>query len=581
MSELTRIPAAQYLRMSTENQQYSLPCQAAAISKYAAENGLVVTRTYTDPGRSGLRIRNRPGLTALLQDVVGGRPEYKAILVYDVSRWGRFQDTDEAAHYEFLCRRSGIPVHYCAEQFTNDLAVPNLILKSLKRTMAAEYSRELSVRIYGALRRAAEEGCHAGSTPGYGFRRMLCSADGKPKHLLHDGEERNLRTDRVKLVLGPPEEVRVVRLIYRMLLQERLRPSDIMRELSRRGIAFHGGPWSFYAVKHVLTHPKYCGIQVWGRTESKLKTPPQRVAQERWITAATRGPRIVDEQTFARAQQAYLDRTDQKSNEQLLAALRTLWRRNGYLTEYMVDTSRLTPTVNTYRRRFGGISRAFQLIGYRQSKTRIWRQRRKSWLGSLKLRRNLIRRLQLMFPGRVTPGPYDGYIRCPEAGIDVVVSVCRTTEIRLHPIWSVSPRRGQERAVTLLCLLNKSNDRFKDFYVFPRLRVRRGARIRPDSDVLSQGRKIRSLREFYRAVIDAHQQLPPSEQFRQPDALIGVPQMARYLRQSLGIFRRLIRQGLPVARHGRFLTAIPQELDAWVRKNEIVWKPTRDRFPLL
>jgi DNA invertase Pin-like site-specific DNA recombinase len=256
------IPAAQYLRMSTEHQQFSLTNQAAAIAQYAEQNGFVLVKTYTDSGRSGLWIRNRPGLTALLEDVVHGCKEYKAILVHDVSRWGRFQDTDEAAHYEFLCRRNGIPVHYCAEQFTNDLALPSVILKSLKRMMAAEYSRELSARTYGGLRRAAQEGFRLGSTPGYGFRRMLFSADGRPKQILRDGEEKSLATDRVKLVLGPPEEVRIVRMIFRMLLQERLRPSEIVRELSRRGITYYGRSWSFYAVKHVLTHPKYCGILV-------------------------------------------------------------------------------------------------------------------------------------------------------------------------------------------------------------------------------------------------------------------------------------------------------------------------------
>ena len=444
------VHAAQYLRMSTEHQQYSLANQAAAISQYAKQNGFVVIRTYTDPGRSGLRIRNRPGLTALLQDVVGGRAEYRAILVYDVSRWGRFQDTDEAAHYEFLCKNSGIPVHYCAEQFTNDMALPNMILKFLKRTMAAEYSRELSVRTYGGLRRIAELGFRLGSTPGYGFRRMLFSAEGKPKQILNDGEEKGVRTDRVKLVLGPPNEVRVVRLIYRLLLKEGLRPADIVRELCRRGITFHGGPWSFHAVKHVLTHPKYCGIQVWGQRETKLKTPPKRVAKERWIIGATRGPHIVDEQTFARAQQVYLDRTDQKTNEQLLAALRTLWRTNGYLTEHMVEDSRLTPAVGTYRRRFGRLSRAFQLIGYRQSKPRIYREQTKSMRASLRLRRNLIRRLQLLLPGLVAPGHYEGYIRCPKAGIDVIVSVCRTTLTCRRPSWFVSPRLGQEHAPTIM-----------------------------------------------------------------------------------------------------------------------------------
>jgi DNA invertase Pin-like site-specific DNA recombinase len=101
------IPAAQYLRMSTEHQQYSLLNQSAAIATYAAQNGFLITRTYEDAGRSGLRIIDRPGLTNLLRDVVTRRHGFQAVLVYDVSRWGRFQDSDESAYYEFLCKRAG------------------------------------------------------------------------------------------------------------------------------------------------------------------------------------------------------------------------------------------------------------------------------------------------------------------------------------------------------------------------------------------------------------------------------------------------------------------------------------------
>ena len=111
------IPAAQYLRMSTDHQQYSLDNQADAIARFAAEHGFTIVKTYSDPDKSGLRLKNRPGLKQLLKDVVDGRLEFRAILVLDVTRWGRFQDIDEAAHYEFLCKKAGIPVHYCAEQF--------------------------------------------------------------------------------------------------------------------------------------------------------------------------------------------------------------------------------------------------------------------------------------------------------------------------------------------------------------------------------------------------------------------------------------------------------------------------------
>lgn len=145
-----------------------------------------------------------------------------AILVYDVSRWGRFQDTDEAAHYEFICKHAGVPVHYCAEQFANDGSIPSLILKTLKRTMAAEYSRELGVRVYNGQRRLVQLGFNMGAKPGYGVRRMLVSADGEHKGILAPGVKKSISTDRVILVPGPRTgqgRIRSARL--RLFLQQR------------------------------------------------------------------------------------------------------------------------------------------------------------------------------------------------------------------------------------------------------------------------------------------------------------------------------------------------------------------------
>jgi DNA invertase Pin-like site-specific DNA recombinase len=92
--------------MSTEHQQYSLENQSVAIQVYAESHGFEVVRTYSDEARSGVVIHQRPGLIQLLKDVVSKTLRCGEILVYDVSRWGRFQDTDESAHYEFLCKSS-------------------------------------------------------------------------------------------------------------------------------------------------------------------------------------------------------------------------------------------------------------------------------------------------------------------------------------------------------------------------------------------------------------------------------------------------------------------------------------------
>ena len=55
-----------------------------------------------------------------MADVEAKRTTFTSLLVYDVSRWGRFQDVDESAYYEYVLKRAGVRVHYCAEQFEND-----------------------------------------------------------------------------------------------------------------------------------------------------------------------------------------------------------------------------------------------------------------------------------------------------------------------------------------------------------------------------------------------------------------------------------------------------------------------------
>jgi DNA invertase Pin-like site-specific DNA recombinase len=143
-----RARAAQYVRMSTDHQKYSTENQAAAIAAYAAQRNMTIVRTYADHGRSGLRIDGRDDLQRLIREVKSGEADFTVILVYDISRWGRFQDADESAYYEFMCKQAGIRVLYCAEQFENDGSFASTMAKYLKRAMAGEYSRELSTKVF-------------------------------------------------------------------------------------------------------------------------------------------------------------------------------------------------------------------------------------------------------------------------------------------------------------------------------------------------------------------------------------------------------------------------------------------------
>jgi DNA invertase Pin-like site-specific DNA recombinase len=300
--EKASVPTAQYLRMSTEHQQYSFANQADAIARYATEHGFHIVKTYSDGAKSGLRITNRPGLKQLLKDVVDGKFSFRAILVYDVSRWGRFQDADESAHYEYLCKSTGVPVHYCAEIFANDNSVSGLLVKAVKRTMAGEYSRELSIKVKAGLVRLTSMGYKAGGCPPYGMRRMLLDVYGRPKQLLSDGQRKSLATERVILVPGPEKEVTVVQRIFREYADENRSLTEIARRLNKEKTPFvQGGKWTTNTVLHALERPQYMGTHVWGRTTAYLSGPVKKVPPEQWAVCSNAFRPIVSVELFERA----------------------------------------------------------------------------------------------------------------------------------------------------------------------------------------------------------------------------------------------------------------------------------------
>jgi DNA invertase Pin-like site-specific DNA recombinase len=179
-----------------------------------------IVKEYSDEGKSGLNIQGRDSLAQMIRDVQEGKAHYSSILVYDVSRWGRFQDADESAYYEYICRRAGVSVHYCAEQFENDGSPMSTVMKSMKRTMAGEYSRELSTKVFQGACRLIQLGYKQGGTAGFGLRRMLIDQSGERKAMLKMGEQKSIQTDRVVLVRGPEEEIKIVRWIFQTFIGE-------------------------------------------------------------------------------------------------------------------------------------------------------------------------------------------------------------------------------------------------------------------------------------------------------------------------------------------------------------------------
>ena len=358
--------AAQYVRMSTEHQRYSTENQSDAIANYAEQRNIQIVRTYSDEGKSGLRIQGRDGLKQLIDDIQLGHADFEVVLVYDISRWGRFQDADESAYYEYICKRAGISVVYCAEQFENDGSPVSTIVKGVKRAMAGEYSRELSQKVFTGQCRLIERGYRQGGPPGFGLRRMLIDEHGQPKGILERGQHKSIQTDRVTLVPGPDEEISVVEEVFRSFVDDRKSEAEIAENLNARGVLTDlARTWTRGTVHQILINEKYIGNNVWNRSSFKLKKHRVQNDPDTWVRAEGAFEAIVDPELFAAAGTIISGRSARLTDDEMLEGLRDILHAQGYLSGLIIDEADALPSSGSYRSRFGSLLRAYQLVGFK------------------------------------------------------------------------------------------------------------------------------------------------------------------------------------------------------------------------
>ena len=462
--------AAEYVRMSTEHQQYSTENQADKIREYAARRGIEIVKTYADAGKSGLRIDGRAALQQLISDVQTGAADFQVILVYDVSRWGRFQDADESAYYEYICKRKGILVTYVAEQFENDGSPVSTIVKGVKRAMAGEYSRELSAKVFAGQCRLIELGYRQGGPAGYGLRRILIDQQGSIKTELTRGEHKSLQTDRVILMPGPEDEQRIVSLIYQWFISESLSESGIAGRLNGMKVRTDlDREWTRTTVQEVLTNEKYIGNNVYNRISFKLKKTRVVNPPEMWIRKEGAFDPIVPPEMFYTAQGIMRERARRYTDEELIERLRELYQKHGYLSGLIINETEGMPSAAIYAHRFDSLIRAYQRVGYTPDRdyryleiNRILRQMHPRVIAEAVAEIAAV-------GGAVVRDPATDLLRVnDEFSVSLILSRCHTYDSGSHR-WKVRFDTSLRPDITVAIRLDPDNQEPLDYYLLPRL----------------------------------------------------------------------------------------------------------------
>ena len=453
--------AAQYIRMSTDRQDLSPLVQKEAIAEYAAARGMEIVASYEDEGRSGVHLKNRPALLRLLHDVAESR-QFSTVLVYDVSRWGRFQDTDVAAYHEYHCRLHGAEVVYVAEMFGAEVNPITAMLKGMKRAMAAEYSRELAKKCRAGQHQVISRGYQIGPLPPLGYRRCSVSADGQRRVMLEPRQRKVAATDRVEWVLAPQAEVDLVRRICDLYARTRLSFADIARLGSVEDWRDHEGRrLTGRSIGRLLRNEALIGNFVWGRRKhanSLVNCEPSR--RDACI------PRIIDDDTWALMQRrTVLEVSKRQTDAEIVSNLRTALQRSPLLTTRDLRPQGL-PSKVTIRTRLGSWTECLKRAGAEPTDLN------RALLARAKLRRQESREFGVAIAQKLR-----------EDGQEVVfngrLNVLDFPELRMRVrlLWPTSCEVGQAWRIRVerisrdvdFDLLARMEDRFrpKDFFVVP------------------------------------------------------------------------------------------------------------------
>ena len=346
------------------------------------------------------------------------------------------------------------------------------MIKNFKRGMAGEYSRELSVKVFAGQCRLIEKGFRQGGPAGYGLRRMLLDEQKNPKCELTRGQHKSLQTDRVVLVPGPDEEIQNVRWIYKSFVEEGLTEHEIAERLNTQGIMTDlGRHWTRSTVHQVLINEKYIGNNVYNRRSYKLKERRTINPPEMWIRSDGAFQAIVEARYFYAAQGIIQARSRKVSNDEMLEKLKSLRERQGWLSGVLIDEAEDMPSSSVYANRFGGLVRAYELIGYDPGRDFTFLEDNR-YLRSMypEVVEGVIQKIK-EFGGTVRRDVvHDFLVVNEEIKVSVVICRCSSTPAGANR-WKVQFDASLMPDITIAVRMDHTNRNVLDYYVIPSIDV--------------------------------------------------------------------------------------------------------------
>lgn len=233
---------ATYLRMSDDSQATSIRDQRSAIAEFCRRNGHTIVAEYVDHGISGDDTDRRREFQRMIRDAAESRCGFRAIVVWDLSRFGRF-DMLEAGYWMTPLRRSGIDVITLDKGKINWHDFAGRLVWGVEQEGKHAYLRDLARGVVRGSTSVALRGLYCGGPVATGY-----TVDGSGR-----------------LIVGSDDAVALVRSIFDSFASG-LSLRGVAEKLNGAGIPSPcGKKWSSETVRAMLRNRTYLGEYRWAK----------------------------------------------------------------------------------------------------------------------------------------------------------------------------------------------------------------------------------------------------------------------------------------------------------------------------
>lgn len=295
-----------------------------------------------DDGYSGVNF-NRPEFKRMLRDIEEGK--VNCVIVKDLSRFGRdYIDTGrylERIFPDLNVRFISVTDNIDSMKHSYDMLLP------IKNIFNEQYARDISKKVYTAVKTKQEAGEFIGSFASYGYKK---SPSNKNKLVIDDyaagivreifslyikgyGKQKIAGILNSKGILCPAEYKRAMGLNYR-------NPNKLDSTVY----------WSYSTINSILHREMYTGNMVQGTRHQHMRGKQKKQDKENWIVVENTHEPVIDRATWEKSQSLLKKRTrklDLETSQNIFAGFvkcgdcgramaKNLWRRKDGTSNYVL-----------------------------------------------------------------------------------------------------------------------------------------------------------------------------------------------------------------------------------------------------